>query len=328
MKLQILIPQYKETDEIVKPLLDSIALQQNVPFDQIGVIICNDGSNVFLTDELLNAYPFLIEYHKEPHRGVSATRNACLDYATAEYVMFCDADDMFYSMCGLWHMFREMNEGFDSMVSMFLEETRNPENKDEVIYTNHEMDSTFVHGKIHRRQYLIDKGIRWNDKLTIHEDSYFNILCQNLSQNVKYCPVPFYLWKWRDDSVCRHDPKYILKTYRNMLDSNDALVDEFLSRGVMEKAMFFTAFMIFDAYYTMNKPEWIDQENQEYRNSTEQRFKEYYTKHKDLWNNIPINDKMMISNQVRSRSVMEGMRMEAVTIDGWLRHIEEMEDMA
>lgn len=328
MKLQILIPQYKETDEIVKPLLDSIALQQNVPFDQIGVIICNDGSNVFLTDELLNAYPFSIEYHKEPHRGVSATRNACLDYATAEYVMFCDADDMFYSMCGLWHMFREMNEGFDSMVSMFLEETRNPENKDEVIYTNHEMDSTFVHGKIHRRQYLIDKGIRWNDKLTIHEDSYFNILCQNLSQNVKYCPVPFYLWKWRDDSVCRHDPKYILKTYRNMLDSNDALVDEFLSRGVMEKAMFFTAFMIFDAYYTMNKPEWIDQENQEYRNSTEQRFKEYYTKHKDLWNSIPINDKMMISNQVRSRSVMEGMRMEAVTIDGWLRHIEEMEDMA
>lgn len=328
MKLQILIPQYKETDDIVKPLLDSIALQQNVPFDQVGVIICNDGSNVFLTDELLNAYPFQIEYHKEPHRGVSATRNACLDYATAEYVMFCDADDMFYSMCGLWHMFREMNEGFDSMVSMFLEETRNPENKDEVIYTNHEMDSTFVHGKIHRRQYLIDKGIRWNDKLTIHEDSYFNILCQNLSQNVKYCPVPFYLWKWRDDSVCRHDPKYILKTYRNMLDSNDALVDEFLSRGVMEKAMFFTAFMIFDAYYTMNKPEWIDQENQEYRNSTEQRFKEYYTKHKDLWNNIPINDKMMISNQVRSRSVMEGMRMEAVTIDGWLRHIEEMEDMA
>ena len=30
MKLQILIPQYKETDEVVKPLLDSIALQQNV----------------------------------------------------------------------------------------------------------------------------------------------------------------------------------------------------------------------------------------------------------------------------------------------------------
>lgn len=328
MKLQILIPQYKETDEIVKPLLDSIAIQQSVSFDEIGVIICNDGSDTFLGEDFLNSYPFKVEYHKEPHRGVSATRNACLDHATADYVMFCDADDMFYSVCGLWHMLRETDTdgGFDSMVSMFIEETRNPENKEEIVYVNHEMDSTFVHGKIHRRQYLLDKNIRWNDNLTIHEDSYFNILCQNLSENVRYCPVPFYLWKWRDDSVCRHDPKYILKTYKNMLDSNDALVDEFLSRGVQDRAMFFSVFMTFDAYYTMNKEEWKNQENQEYRNSTELRFKEYYKKHKDLWDAVPINDKMLISNQVRSRSVMEGMRMEAITIDSWLKHIEEMEE--
>ena len=324
MTFQILIPQYQETDEVIKPLLDSIAIQQNISFDEISIIICNDGSNIFLSDELLNSYPFQIEYHKEPHRGVSGTRNACLDYSTADYVMFCDADDMFYSVCGLWQMFKEMNIGFDSMVSLFIEETRNPENKEEIIYINHEMDSTFVHGKIHRRQYLIDKDIRWNDKLTIHEDSYFNILCQNLSTNVKYCSTPFYLWKWRDDSVCRHDPKYILKTYNNMLDSNDALVDEFLSRAIQEKAMFFTAFMIFDAYYTMNKPEWIDQENQEYRHKTELHFKEYYKKHKNMWESIPINDKMVISNQVRSRSVMEGMRMEAITIDDWLKHIENL----
>jgi len=80
MKLQILIPQYKETDEIIKPLLDSIVLQQNVDFDQIGVIICNDGTDVHLSDELINSYPFAVEYHLEPHRGVSETRNACLDY--------------------------------------------------------------------------------------------------------------------------------------------------------------------------------------------------------------------------------------------------------
>ncbi len=328
MKLQILVPQYKETDDIVKPLLDSITIQQNVPMDEIGVVICNDGSDVFLTDDLLSSYPFKIEYYHEPHHGVSATRNACLDHATADYVMFCDADDMFCNVCGLWIVFREMciDGGFDSLTSMFTEETRNPENKSEVIYTNHEMDSTFVHGKVHRRKYLLDNGIRWNPNLTIHEDSFFNILCQNLSKNVRYCPVPFYLWKWRDESVCRHDPKYILKTYRNMLDSNDALIDEFLSRGVQEKVMFYTAFMIFDAYYAMNKEEWKNQENREYRDSTELRFKDYYLKHKDIWSSIPINDKMMISNQVRSRSVMEGMRMEAITIDSWLRHIENLEE--
>lgn len=324
MRLQILIPQYRETDDVIKPLLDSIAIQQSVDMNDIGVIICNDGTATFLSKGFLNSYPFKIEYYQEPHRGVSATRNACLDKATADYVMFCDADDIFYNACGLWIVFREMTTGFDGIVSTFVEETRNPETK-QVDYINHEMDSTFVHGKVYRRQYLIDKGIRFNDKLTIHEDSYFNILAQNLSKDIKYCSTPFYLWKWRDESICRHDPKYMLKTYRNMLDSNDALIDEFLSRGMQDKVSFFTAFMIFDAYYTMNKPEWIDQENQEYRNSTELRFAEWFNKHEDIWNNTPINDKMMISNQVRSRSVMEGMRMEAITIDNWLKHIKEME---
>lgn len=324
MKLQILIPQYRETDDVIKPLLDSIAIQQSVDMNDIGVIICNDGTSTFLSKDFLSSYPFKIEYYQEPHRGVSATRNACLDKATADYVMFCDADDMFYNACGLWIVFREMVTGFDGIVSTFVEETRNPETK-QVDYINHEMDSTFVHGKVYRRKYLIDNDIRFNDKLTIHEDSYFNILAQNLSKDIKYCSTPFYLWKWRDESVCRHDPKYMLKTYRNMLDSNDALIDEFLSRGMQDKVVFFTAFMIFDAYYTMNKPEWIDQENQEYRNSTELRFAEWFNKHEDIWNNTPINDKMIISNQVRSRSVMEGMRMEAITIDNWLKHIKEME---
>lgn len=323
MKLQILIPQYNETEDVIKPLLDSIAIQQNVSMEEIGAIICNDGSDVSLSDEFLSSYPFVIDYYKEPHRGVSGTRNACLDHATAEYVMFCDADDMFCNVCGLWMMFREMNIGFDSMVSNFMEETRISETQ-EVIYVNHETDSTFVHGKIHRRQYLIDKQIRWNEKLTIHEDSYFNILCQNLSQNVKYCPMPFYLWKWRDNSVCRHDPKYILKTYNNMLDSNDALIDEFMSRGIHDKALFFTAFMIFDAYYTMNKIEWLNQENQEYRRNVEVRFADYFAKHKDKWESISMDEKMMISNQVRTRSVSEGMRMEAITIDNWLKHIETL----
>lgn len=323
MKFQILVPQYKEIDEEIKPLLDSIAIQQNVDFNEIGVIICNDGSDVFLSEELLNSYPFKIEYYKEPHRGVSGTRNACLDYATAEYVAFCDADDMYYNACGFWLLFREMEVGFDSMVSVFIEETRDPNTK-QVVYINHDMDSTFVHGKVHRRQYLIDKNIRWNEKLTVHEDSYFNILCQNLSQNVKYCQSPFYLWKWRDNSVCRHDPKYILKTYNNMLDSNDALIDEFLSRGMQDKAAFYSIFMIFDAYYTMNKPEWINQENKQYRNMTEKRFADYFIKHKSLWNMTTENDKMIISNNVRSRSVMEGMRMEAITITDWLSHIEKL----
>lgn len=321
MKLQILVPQYKETDEILKPLLDSIALQQRIDFADVGVIICNDGTDIHLSEEFLKSYPFEIQYHLCEHQGVSATRNECLDRATADYVMFCDADDMFYNMCGMWILFREMEIGqFDSLVSCFTEETKMPDGQ--FIFHNHDTDSTFVHGKVHRLAYLREQNIRWNPALTIHEDSFFNILCQNCSQNVKYCQTPFYLWKWRDESVCRHDPKYILKTYNNMLDSNDALIDEFIKRGMLDKAMFYTVFMTFDAYYTMNKPEWVNQENQMYRLAVERRFKTYFKKHKKLWNDVPQMDKMQISNGIRARSIGEGMMMEAVTVDAWLKKIE------
>lgn len=321
MKLQILVPQYKETDEILKPLLDSIALQQRIDFADVGVIICNDGTDIHLSEEFLKSYPFEIQYHLCEHQGVSATRNECLDRATADYVMFCDADDMFYNMCGMWILFREMEIGqFDSLVSCFTEETKMPDGQ--FIFHNHETDSTFVHGKVHRLAYLREQNIRWNPALTIHEDSFFNILCQNCSTNVKYCQTPFYLWKWRDESVCRHDPKYILKTYNNMLDSNDALIDEFIKRGMLDKAMFYTVFMTFDAYYTMNKPEWVNQDNQMYRLAVERRFKTYFKKHKKLWNDVPQMDKMQISNGIRARSIGEGMMMEAVTVDAWLKKIE------
>ena len=147
--------------------------------------------------------------------------------------MFCDADDMFVNMCGMYIIFREMaGDGFNVMTSVFVEETKNF-TTDEKIYINREMDSTFVHGKVYRRSFLINNKIRWNDALTVHEDSYFNCLAQKMTASVKYCQQPFYLWKWRDGSVCRHDPKYILKTYNNMLDSNTALVNELQRRGIL-----------------------------------------------------------------------------------------------
>ena len=324
-KLQILIPQWKETEDIIKPLLDSIELQQNVDLkNDIGVIITNDGSDVKLSKEFLNRYTYDIEYYHNEHKGVSATRNYCLDKATAEYVMFCDADDMFYNMCGLWIIFREINNGgFDSLTSVFIEECRMPDTK-AIEYINREMDCTFVHGKVHRRQYLIDQNIRWKDELTIHEDSYFNCLCQKLSENVKYCQTPFYLWKWRDESVCRSDFKYILKTYNNMLDSSTALVNEFLNRGRIDDARFYAVSMIYDAYFTMNKDEWINQENVDYRNVTEKRFKEFYIKFKNLLDTIPLEIKAYIIQGIRNRFYGEGLLLETITFDTWIKHIEQL----
>ena len=326
MKLQILVPQYKETEQIIKPLLDSIEVQQSVDLvNDVCVIIVNDGTDIHLSQEFLNRYSFPIEYHLTEHSGVSATRNKCLDYATADYVMFCDADDMFYNACGLYIIFREIeNGGFDSLVSVFIEESRDSVTK-EPIYINHDMDSTFVHGKVHNRKFLLKNNIRWNENLTIHEDSYFNCLCQRLAKELKYSQTSFYLWRWRDNSVCRHDPKYILKTYNNMLDSSDALGQQFLDRGHKEDAMYYSVGMIYDAYFTMNKDEWLNQENKEYRHATERRFKEYWLKYKYLHDSIPDDVKTQVIMGIKNRMYAEGMILETLTFNDWIKQVEEIQ---
>lgn len=325
MKLDILIPQYNETDAEIKPLLDSIAIQQNVDFNNIGVIICNDGSDVHLSDKLLESYPFAITYRLCSHRGVSATRNACLELSKADYVMFCDADDMFYNACGLWIVFREMEIGFDTLVSTFTEEAH-MEGTKEIVYVDHDMDSTFVHGKVHRRQFLIDNDIRWNESLMIHEDSYFNCLCQNLAapNEAKHCQSPFYLWKWRDNSVCRHDPLYLNKTMVDMLESSTALVNQFLQRKRMDEAEFYATSMIYDIYYSLNCDHWWSDEGHEYLDMTEKRFQKYWRDFKNLFDSIKEDYKKQIIMSIKNRFFTEGLFLERVTFADWIKHIESL----
>lgn len=321
MKLQFLIPQYKETEEDIRPLLNSIALQQNVDFNEIGVIITNDGTDTILSKEFLNSFPFKVEYYKAPHKGVSATRNYCLDKATADYVMFCDADDMFYNMCGLYLIFQQIEIGFEVLLSVFTEETRDQNKKP--VYVNHNTDATFIHGKTYNRDFLIRNNIRWKEELTIHEDSFFNYLCQACAAQgqLKICHYPFYLWKWNDNSVSRHDPKYILKTFNCLLNSSTQLIKELVSRGLIEKAQSIATNIIFDSYFTLNKKEWLEQENQEYRDNVERRFKKFYLEFKEYYDNCDDKVKNSIIIQQKNKKYAEGMIMESITFDDWIQLI-------
>ena len=60
MKLQILVPHWKELSEEMTPLLDSLKLQQGVDFSDFGVIIVYDGREAtWLPEEMWRrSYPF------------------------------------------------------------------------------------------------------------------------------------------------------------------------------------------------------------------------------------------------------------------------------
>ena len=319
-KLQILVPQYKEDEAVIKYLLDSISMQQGIDFEKIGVIICNDGSDVYLSDDFLSSYPYRIEYYKESHRGVSATRNSCLQKAKAEYVMFCDADDMFLSALGLWTIFREMTNGFDVLNSDFLQEIKDPVSGTS-LFELHSMDGIFIHGKVYRRKYLTDNRILFDENLTINEDSYFVSLCHGLTKNVLHIRDPFYLWKYRYDSVSHNDPKYEFKAYCFMFDSNEALIEEFLRRKVTDQAKIYTAQMLLDAYYTLTDPEWALPENRTLYLNAKMRFLKWLRKYELLWRAIPFEDKIYIMCQLMEGIDERRAGRELSGIEDWLTEI-------
>lgn len=285
-KLELLVPQYKENEAIVKPLLDSIAGQQNKSLlSQIHVIICNDGSNVRLGRKFLEKYPFKITYHIEEHGGISATRNKLLDHATAEYIMYCDADDMFYRPDAFDIIFKNINEKhFDFMQSHFLEEVINPENGKSVLLLR-SRGLTFVHGKVYRRQFLVDAEIRWNPRLTIHEDSYFNFTVHAVSRNTYVEETPFYLWKYRADSVARRDPLFNLNSYNNLLDSESALLHEYIRRGLYDHINYQITFILIKGYYITTSDDWANWDNKIAKASAMSKLQYMYRKFKSCYLN-------------------------------------------
>jgi len=334
--LSCLIPMYNEGEEVIKPLLDSIAIQQNVDFNRIEAVITNDGildenDSNRLSEDFINSYPFDIKYSQIEHAGVSATRNYCLDNCGGEYVMFCDADDMFFNACGLWMVLNELKKNsIDYYSSMFIEESRVVGDWGQMkpFYINRENDSTFVHGKVIRRQFLIDNNIRWNENLTIHEDSYFNCLChitaQRLTQKIQYCPTAFYLWKYREDSICRQDPLYLNKTYVKMYDSNTELVTECVKRNFKEDAINLVVNMVYESYYMFNTDKWWSEEGHEYMESTEKRFKQYWLTFKNIFDIVSPEKKRQLVFDLRKKYFDKGLIDMRITFADWIKHIEEL----
>ena len=107
----------------------------------------------------------------------------------------------------------------------------------------------------------------------------------------------------------------------NMIDSNSALLDEFVRRAMYEKANLYCCMLTWDCFFTMCKKEWVEQENQVYRENTERHFADYFRVHQAKWDAVPETDKLMISQGIRQRSIQEGMLMEPITIGAWLEQI-------
>lgn len=318
-KIQFLVPQYKENEETISFLLDSIESQIYVNKKDMGVIICSDGGEYELNREFLDKYSYDIQYVICEHRGVSATRNSALLLSDAEYVMFCDADDGFVSNIGVYSIIRSLDLNPKSeMLStkIFVEDNINgfPE------FTIGDHNNTFVHGKVFRREFLIEHELFFDERLKIHEDSYFCNIINFYANNKIYNNNAFYCWRKNPNSVS-NQKYYFVNTMWRLLLTNNSLVVFMKSINVKSEIICESVVdVILQLYCELQNDEWYLKEHKEQLDRTYGVLYWYIMKNIDYYNEVSEDKFKSILKNVR-----EGHHyrtIEKFTIDQFIHNIE------
>lgn len=319
MMLQILINRYKESEKLIYPLLQSINIQQGIDLkNDVEVVVCNDGSDKPLSDSFLSQFDYKMQVLSNPHRGVSFTRNTLLDYSTADYLMFCDADDMFMTVNALYVIQSIIKKApFDVLVSEILNES-NPSDIRINRYSRIPRDTEFVHGKVFRREWLIQNGIRWKDEMVFSGDTYFLHLGNAYPGKKIYYKDPFYMWKWNDNSICRGEQDHFQKSYHMRIKGDDYLIEDLIERGKQDAAKITFLRTIYDAYFMYNTKGWKRLTDAQDKETC---IRDFYNKHSYLMDGLSEYVKTLTYSAIKNNYYMLGVYKEEITFDDWISHI-------
>ena len=323
MTLDIIVPHYHEPWSICKPLFDSIALQRGVNWENISVIVVNDGAECALEDYLFTGYPFRVENIVKEHSGLSATRNRGLDESDADYVMFCDSDDQFLNSLALKMIVMEAERGKNIINPVFLEEAWDGE-KGEMVYITHKSDATFIHGKCYRRALLVEHNIRFPDGLNLHEDGYFNSLAICCGQDaIVEIHTPLYLWKWNSESTVRKEEYFTVRTYDKLCEVWRRGVKWLKEHGYEKEYRHVICKAVICSYYNFQSYPFMIAKNAKLRREAEKAFKQLYMEfRKDF---LSCDQKMIsqFTEVLRDEAIKgKGFYYELITLNDWLKHIE------
>ena len=290
MKISIIIPQYKENEDVIKPLLSSIEHQVGFNLQEnLEILIINDGSDMKLSEEFLRSFKGLnIGYIlNSQNGGPSVARNIGLKEATGDYIIFCDADDRFLNLAALMQIASAIHKDeADGQVADlynwdFIEELLN---KDTFRYVKHTEDFIFLHGKVYRKQFLEENSITFCDELRKDEDVYFNAICRSLAKDIRIMPDPLYIWCYNPHSISR-EPESRYSKYPLLIQTARKIVENLLARDNERAALYVVQFH-YHTYFQMQTPRWLDPKRSEFKRIAEQEFYKYHQDYKHLFTSV------------------------------------------
>ena len=267
--LDIIITHYNEPWSDGKKLFDMLKMQRGVNWNDVRVILVQDGDDDQLDlERIMRVYPFVKTVLHLIHGGVSAARNNGLEVADADWIMFCDYDDTFYTVDSLYRILesiREAGDRADLLWSDIWIEMVTPEGK--WIKRKKEWNTVFIHGKVYRRRFLMDHDIRYDTELCYSEDAMFNALVamETTANRVAKMPEIVYMWCFRRGSASNYkggDAKRNLSLYRKRVKLSEAYEE----RGRTYDAKCAAMRTLLDYYWELNgqdecaghtKEEWV-----------------------------------------------------------------------
>lgn len=213
-KISIIIP----TCNSKKYLKECIESMINQTFKDIEVIIVDSSSNDG-TQNIIKKYADIdnrIKFVQRPLEFVGISRNAALDIATGDYIMFCDSDDWF-DLDTCEKCYKQIFKNDDDIVffshTEYYEETGQFKDADYNIksFSNFysgesfqlsSLDKNFIGGsecwhQIYNRKFLLDNNIKFGTE-KFGEDTAFFIAC--LVKSKKVSVLPEYIYNYRKSS--------------------------------------------------------------------------------------------------------------------------------
>lgn len=278
--LDIIVPHYQEPWEVGSKFFQMLDLQRGINFDDIHVIVVQDGEEGTLPDEHFQNRPYTVDYLTIPHGGVSVARNAGLDFARSEWVMFCDFDDTFANVYALRDILNVLPApGYDMLYMDFVAEDRMKDGS--MHYNPRTQNVVFIHGKLWRRQWLISHHLNFDESLTFNEDSAFCTIANTMmdfSHTGKITTsAPAYVWCFSENSTTT-TPGNRGKLLVGLYDRNKKVCEIFRQRMPFRQYVAMIARTVWDTYHALN----VEDLTPELEAMLED-FKGWYKGHKALY---------------------------------------------
>lgn len=195
--VNIIIPIYNARETLPKTL-DSLVAQTKPLF---MVTLVQDADGIDYSD-IIDEYRrrgLHIKLEVLPENvGPGLARQRGIDISEQfEYLMFLDSDDLLQPRA-IDVLTREVKKNnLDILSSSFVVERPGVD----TYVKGDGSASTWVLGKIYRRAFLVDNGIRFADNIRLNEDSYFNLVALNCTDKKSYIDEPLGIRRYYEKSL-------------------------------------------------------------------------------------------------------------------------------